>query len=262
VSVPKGLTVVVPQAEQPKPKQEKKYKDKKLNGFDIQTAGEKQFVLTPSKELASSRKKPQLQIQVFRNMTLVPVRYVRTITGEYFVDLEDEYAYGTFSVSIASYSKPLLRQSFEVNLGHNRTWFDQMLGKATSKAIDAQSLLSDISSSAMEQLQGRLNGIAGTNFGQWMEEGRQFEQAAYRNTKDGLESGAEFIKHVPEVTWMGLRKATAPVRLSQTMWKARMNALRLRCNAETAAGRLLGTSYEQPSWACTELGSHAQKKEG
>ncbi|KAF2628470.1 hypothetical protein BU25DRAFT_410037 [Macroventuria anomochaeta] len=259
LSVPKGLTVVHPQAEQPKPKQEKKNKkDEKLNGFDIQTAGEKQFILTPSKGLASSRKKPQLQIQVFRNTTLIPVRYVRTITGEYFVDLKDEYPFGIFNVSIASYSKPLLRQSFEVNLGHNKTWFDQMLGTTTNKIIDAQSLFTDISVLAMEQLQAKVKDIAGPMVSQWIEEGRQLEQAAYRSTKDGLDSGAEFIKHVPEATWMGLRKATAPVRLSETMWKARVNALRVRCNAETVVGRLLKLSNEQPSRACSESQSHAQ----
>ena len=261
VSVPKGLTVIAPQAKQLKPKQDKK-KDEKLNGFDIQTAGEKQFVLTPSKELASSRKKPQLQIQVFRNTTSVPVRYVRTITGEYFVDLAEEYPFGKFNVCIASYSKPLLRQSFEVSLGHNKTWFDQMLGMATSKAANAQTLLSDVSSSAMRQLHERLDSIAGTKLGRWVEDGRHLEELAYRNTKEGLESGAEIIKHVPEATWMGLRRATAPMRLSQTMWKARMNALRMRCDAETAVGSLLKLSHGQSSRACSELQAHAHKRVG
>ena len=260
VSVPNGLTVVVPQAREPTPKQDKKKKDEKPSGFDIQTAGEKQFILTPSKELASSRKKPQLQIQVFRNNTLAPVRYVRTITGEYFVDLEDEYLFGAFNVSIASYSKPLLRQSFEIHLGHNKTWFDRMLGSTTKRAMDAHSILVDISSSVAEQIQVKLNNAVGSKVSQWAEEGRQLEQAAYDTAKNSLESGAEFVKHVPKATWIGLRMATAPARLSQTMWKARVNALRVRCNVETAAGRFFTLPNERSSWACSELQLHAQEK--
>ncbi|KAF1927578.1 uncharacterized protein M421DRAFT_421420 [Didymella exigua CBS 183.55] len=263
ISVPKGLTVAAPQAEQPKPKSklDNNKKNDKTKGFEIQTAGEKQFILTPSKELASSRKTPQLQIQVFRNTTLIPVLYVRTITGEYFVDLEDEYPFGSFNVSIASYSKPLLHQSFEVTLGHNKTWFDQMLGKTTNKIMDAKSILRHISSSAAEQLQAKFNDIAGDKVGHWVEEGRHLEESIYGNAKGCLESGTEFVKHVPETTLMGLRKATAPVRLSQTLWKARLNALRIRCNAETAIGRFWKLSDEQASRACSELHSLGQKGE-
>lgn len=224
--VPKGLTVVPPLANVPKPKQGKK-KDEEHSGFDIQTAGERQFVLTPSKELASSRKKPQLQIQVFHDSTLVPVRYVRTITGEYFVDLEDEYSFGVFNVSVVSYSKPLVRQTFQICLGHNKTWFDQMMRATTQQAISARSALLDFSSSTAEQVQAKLNDVIGPKVNQWVRDSRRLEEAAQNAAKDGLESGATFMKHVPETTWKGLRKATAPVRLSQTMWKARINALRL-----------------------------------
>ncbi|KAJ4325720.1 hypothetical protein N0V94_000479 [Neodidymelliopsis sp. IMI 364377] len=240
--VPKGLTIVAPQVKLPQLKQKK---DDKPREFDIQTAGDKQFVLTPSSDLSKSRKKPQLQIQVFRNSSLVPIRYVRTIAGEYFVDLEDEYPFGTFNVSIASYSKPLLRQSFEINLGHNKTWFDQMLDKTMDRILDAQFMVLNTSSSARKLFD---IGVA-----YWVEEGRQLEQAAYRNAKDSLESSAEAIKQVPEATWMGLRRATAPVRLSKTMWTARMNALRLRCKVETAARMWSKDMDEQQSQACSKL---------
>ncbi|KAJ4370173.1 hypothetical protein N0V86_008909 [Didymella sp. IMI 355093] len=261
ISVPKGLTVIAPQAEQPKPKHDNEKKVDKAKGFDIQTAGEKQFILTPSKELVSSRKKPQLQIQVFRNTTLVPVRYVRTITGEYFVDLEDEYPFGTFNIRIASYSKPLLRQSFEVSLGHNKTWFDQTLCETMKKIMDAKSILLDISSSTAGHLQATLNDIAGGKVDHWVEEGRYLEKAIYSTAKECLEPGIEFVKHVPETTWIGLRKATAPVRLSQTMWKARVNALRIRCKAEHAVGNFWKPPVGQPNRACSELQSLAQKGE-
>ncbi|KAJ4404642.1 hypothetical protein N0V91_005792 [Didymella pomorum] len=263
LSVPKGLSIVAPQAEQPKakPKQNLKKTDETPKAYDIQTAGEKQFILTPSGDLANSRKKPQLHIQVFRNTTTVPVRYVRTITGEYFVDLVGEYPFGTFNISIASYSKPLLRQSFEVTLGHNKTWVDQMLGVAANKIVHAQSVLLDVSSVAVEQLQARLDDVIGSKLGPLVEEGRHLEEMIYDSAKERLESGTEFVKHVPETTWAGLRKATAPVRLSQTMWKARVNALRIRCTAESALGKFWKRSAEQSSRACSELQSVAKKGE-
>lgn len=260
-SIPKGLTVVPPALET-KPKQEKKEKKKKtekLSGFDIQTAGEKQFVLTPSKELASSGKKPQLQIQVFRNTVLVPICYVRTILGEYFVDLDNDYPFDTFNVSIESYSKPFLRQSFEVHLGHNKTWLDQLLGAATKKVTEGRSALTDVSSSAAAHVQAKLNDVVLPSVSHWAE-GRQL-QSVYKAAKDGLGSSAEYgtdlLKRVPKTAWRGVRKATAPVRLSQTMWKARLNALRVRCSVETAAQTWVKAATKQPSRACSELESHA-----
>jgi hypothetical protein len=257
-SISNGLAVV-PTSKESKPKQAEK-KSENVGGFDIQTAGEKQFVLTPSKEVASFRKKPQLSIQVMRNTTLVPIRYVRTITGEYFVDLEQDYSFGTFNVSITSYSKPHLRQSFEVNLGHNKTWFNQVLETTTGKALSARSALLSVSSAAVAQIQTKLN-VAVPKFGQWAD-GHQLK-TAYGTAKESLETraevGAGFVKHVPEAAWTSLRKATAPARLSQTMWKARMNALRVRCHVETASHSLLGVSDKQPSRACSELHSHTQE---
>jgi hypothetical protein len=257
-SISNGLAVV-PTSKESKPKQAEK-KSENVGGFGIQTAGEKQFVLTPSKEVASFRKKPQLSIQVMRNTTLVPIRYVRTITGEYFVDLEQDYSFGTFNVSITSYSKPHLRQSFEVNLGHNKTWFNQVLETTTGKALSARSALLSVSSAAVAQIQTKLN-VAVPKFGQWADGHRL--KTAYGTAKESLETraevGAGFVKHVPEAAWTSLRKATAPARLSQTMWKARMNALRVRCHVETASHSLLGVSDKQPSRACSELHSHTQE---
>lgn len=258
-SISNGLTVI-PTSVESKPKQAEK-KGENIGGFEIQTAGENQFVLTPSKEMASLRKKPQLSIQVMRNTTLVPVRYVRTITGEYFVDLEQDYSFGMFNVSITSYSKPHVRQSFAVNLGHNKTWIDQVLGITTEKAMSVRSALLSISSAAAAQIQTKLSNVTVPKLGQWVD-GYQL-QTAYDAAKGSLETkaevGADLVKRVPEAAWTGLRKATAPVRLSQTLWKARVNALRVRCHVEAASQSLLGVSDKQPSRACSGLHSHTQE---
>lgn len=256
-SISNGLTVI-PTSVESKPRQAEK---ENIGGFGIQTAGENQFVLTPSKEVASLRKKPQLSIQVMRNTTIVPIRYVRTITGEYFVDLEQDYSFGMFNVSITSYSKPHVRQSFAVNLGHNKTWIDQVLGTTTKKAMSARSALLSISSAAAAQIQTKLSNVTVPKFGQWVD-GYQL-QTAYDAAKGSLETkaevGADLVKRVPEAAWTGLRKATAPVRLSQTLWKARVNALRVRCHVEAASQSLLGVTGKQPSRACSELHSHTQE---
>lgn len=258
-SISNGLTVI-PTSVESKPKQAEK-KGENIGGFEIQTAGENQFVLTPSKEMASLRKKPQLSIQVMRNTTLVPVRYVRTITGEYFVDLEQDYSFGMFNVSITSYSKPHVRQSFAVNLGHNKTWIDQVLGITTEKAMSVRSALLSISSAAAAQIQTKLSNVTVPKLGQWVD-GYQL-QTAYDAAKGSLETkaevGADLVKRVPEAAWTGLRKATAPVRLSQTLWKARVNALRVRCHVEAASQSLLGVTDKQPSRACSEVHSHTQE---
>ena len=258
-SISNGLTVI-PTSVESKPKQAEK-KGENIGGFEIQTAGENQFVLTPSKEMASLRKKPQLSIQVMRNTTLVPVRYVRTITGEYFVDLEQDYSFGMFNVSITSYSKPHVRQSFAVNLGHNKTWIDQVLGITTEKAMSVRSALLSISSAAAAQIQTKLSNVTVPKLGQWVD-GYQL-QTAYDAAKGSLETkaevGADLVKRVPEAAWMSLRKATAPVRLSQTLWKARMNAFRVRCHVETASQSLFRVVDKQPSRACSELRSHTQE---
>lgn len=251
-SISNGLTVI-PTSVESKPRQAEK---ENIGGFEIQTAGENQFVLTPSKEVASLRKKPQLSIQVMRNTTIVPIRYVRTITGEYFVDLEQDYSFGTFNVSITSYSKPHVRQSFAVNLGHNKTWIDQVLGSTTEKAMSARSALLSISSAAAAQIRTKLSNVTVPKFGYQL-------QTAYDAAKGSLETkaevGADLVKRVPEAAWTGLRKATAPVRLSQTLWKARVNALRVRCHVEAASQSLLGVTDKQPSRACSEVHSHTQE---
>jgi hypothetical protein len=117
----RALTVLPASVKQPGPKT--KAKNTSTGSFEIHTTGDHQFVLRPSKAFASRRKRPQLQIQIARQSQLVPIRYNRTVTGEYTVELEHEYPFDKFNVSIATHSKPLLRQSFEVMLGHNSLYW-------------------------------------------------------------------------------------------------------------------------------------------
>ena len=127
--------------------------------------------------------------------------------------------------------------------------------------MSVRSALLSNSSAAAAQIQTKLSNVTVPKLGQWVD-GYQL-QTAYDAAKGSLETkaevGADLVKRVPEAAWTGLRKATAPVRLSQTLWKARVNALRVRCHVEAASQSLLGVSDKQPSRACSGLHSHTQE---
>jgi hypothetical protein len=234
-----GLTIVPPQQKQPNRKP--KAKNDQVRGFEIQTTGDHQFVLRPSKAFSSNRKKPQLQIQVSHQSEEVPARYNRTITGEYIVDLEQQYRFDRFNVSIATHSKPLLRQSFEVMLGHNKSTLDQLLDAAKSNVFDTQTNLRNVSATAAQHLQEYMNGLD------------EYVSKQMHKTRNRLEMSTRRARQIPDATWMGLREVTAPVRTSSAMRKARMNALRVRCKMEMAAGLSAKEDGEKQSWACAKV---------
>lgn len=260
-SSPSELTIVPPQA---KPRKQKLHTKEKQSGkFEIQKTGVHQFVLNPSKSFVASRKKPQLQIQVTQDSQVVDVHYNRTIDGDYIVDLEAEHPFATFNVSIATYSKPLLQQSFEIALGHNKTSLDLFLERAKSNFIHTQNHIKDLSSSAVHHLQSRLADLEGAVDGALQdvtlpgEQATAYIQNAQQLLQQKLVVGTELLKKAPGATWLGLRQATAPVRTSSPMRRARMNALRLRCKMETATGVTVKEDGVDQSWACSKVRNEA-----
>jgi len=253
--------------------------DGKSGGFNIQATGDHQFLLTPSEDLVNTKKKPQLQIHVTQKAEMVPIHYNRTLSGAYVVGLENQHPFGAFHVSIASHSKPLLEQSFDIMLGHNKSRLTQLLDESICSVVDTQKIFMDASSavmhhvqekcaSATQRMQQKLSGVLGVDLKQLTDEVRNAEQELMdhlRNTKAAVVhsrgAGYEMLKHLPETTWKGVRKATAPVRTSKTLWKARMNALRLRCKMEMAAGFSPKDSEQARSWACTRVGMLDDKDE-
>lgn len=137
-SASSGLSLV---PQQPKAKKLEKKKDVKTVPFTIETTSDQQFALVPHKDILNARKKPQLQIKVTRDSQVVPVRFNRTISGTYIVDFEHQEPFGTFNVSIASYSKPLLQQSFEIALGQNKSGLAQYLDMAKKTLVETQQRL-------------------------------------------------------------------------------------------------------------------------
>jgi hypothetical protein len=245
-SVPQGLTTVP--AQQKQPRRACKANSSKIGGFEMEVTGDHQFVLRPSQAFNARRKKPQLQIQVSRQSEVVPIRYNRTMTGKYIVDLEQPYPFDLFNVSIATHSKPLLRQSFEVTLGHNKSTLDQLFDTARSGIFNTQHKVWNVSSVAAKHIQVYKAGF---------ETASERLHSVQQKVQHRLERNARLAKQVPRATWMGLRKATAPVRTSTPMKKARMNALRVRCKMEMATGLSAKDANGKQSWACLKVQGEA-----
>jgi len=246
---PRELTVVPPQV---KPQRQVKKKVENPVHFRILPTNDQRFILVPNKEMLNARKKPQLQIQVAREADSVPIRFNRTISGIYIVDLERPYPFGMFNVTIASFSKPLLEQSFEIAMGHNKSMLDQLIDSTiwnlghtnsnllniTNKAALALRVMSDELMQSQPDIKTRLHRV-NKSLGQMMD------------------SKAAALKQIPEATWVGMRDATAPIRRSSSLSKLRIRALWVRCQAETAAGLSSSAQDGKKSWACSKLGNAA-----
>lgn len=264
-SASRDLTIVPTQ--EIMPKQQPVKKGEKVGVFDIERTGDHQFVLRPSKEFANSRKKPQLQIQVSRESKAVPARYNRTVSGEYVVDLEQEYTVGTFNVSITTHSKPLLRQVFEITLGRHKSNLAQLFDKAKLNLISTPNHIWDVSTLVTHQIEAGLADLEATAL--------HWADRAYGSSEGTAESihlakqlvqrqiavGTMLLMRVPSASWVGLRQVTAPVRTSSPMMRARLNALRLRCKMEEISGLSSEDVNGKQSWACSKARMGAQEKD-
>jgi hypothetical protein len=253
---PRGLSIVPPQA---KPQKQPKKKEEKLVHFEILSTDDHQFTLVPNKEMLNARKKPQLQIQVAREAEAVPIRFNRTISGIYVVDLEQQYPFGKFNVTIASYSKPLLQQSFEIALGHNKSMLGQLLDSSIWNLAHTQSNFFNISNKAANGLRTSLADLKKAT-ARFLSDGMRQSSTdvdarlhCLRRTIGKMGDKAATIKQVPEAAWVGVRRATAPVRRSPSLWKLRMRALWVRCQTEKAAGLSSSEQVGKKSWACSKV---------
>lgn len=210
-------------------------KTAKIGGFEIQTNGDQQFILRPSKGFTGRTRKPQLQIQVSRDSKHVPIRYERTMDGVYVVDLEEQYPIGPFNVSIATHSKPLMQQSFHIRLGHQKSRVEQWWSSLQRESVKAQHVLHDVSSNAIEQLQAACARIADETHG-WKGKMERSEHDVADRVREATQQIDRRLHEVRDEVWMSLRHTTAPVRTSRrTLW-ARNNAYVWRCGFERVVG--------------------------
>ncbi|KAH5030314.1 hypothetical protein HBI74_098600 [Parastagonospora nodorum] len=245
---PRELTIVPPQI---KPQTKPVKKTEKTIHFRIKPTNDHQFILVPNKEMLNARKKPQLQIHVVREAESAPIRFNRTISGIYVVDLEQQYPFGMFNVTIASFSKPLLEQSFEIALGHNKSMLDQLIDSTIWNLGHTPSNLFNITNKAALALRVMSDELMHS---------QPDIKTRFHCAKKALEqmgSKAAALKQVPEATWVGMREVTAPIRRSSSLSKLRMRALWVRCRAETAVGLSRSVQDGKKSWACSKLGNAA-----
>lgn len=214
------------------------------HGFQIQRLGDYQFVLTSQTRPKAGRNKPQLHIEVVREAQSVAVRLHRTVNGDYIVELESEFPKSFFNVSIVTRSKPILRQSFEIMLGHNQSTLGQFVGTAKKS-------LSQLSSAAVQHMQSRIfqyeaMPVPGEQMAAYLQTTRQA-------AGHGVSTGTELLKQVHGAAWTGLRKGTAPVRTSLVVKNARRNVLRIRCKVESSiAPATKGVGYNEKG-ACAKV---------
>jgi hypothetical protein len=256
VSTPRGLSVVPPQA---KLRKQGKKETVRIAHYDIEATDHHQFILRPSEDIFKSRKKPQLQIHVTLETQAVPIRYNRTISGIYFVELERQYSIGNFNVSIASYSKPRLQQSFRIALGRNQSVFDQLLDLTMWTVDHTQNTLANISANAALGLKGGVTELAATAR-LLAEECRQSTprvkiqlQSAKDTINQHLAARTGMLRQMSAGAWAGVQEATGPIRRSSYLSKLRTRAVWARCKAEMAAG-VSGTDGDgKESRACSKL---------
>ncbi|KAF2451837.1 hypothetical protein P171DRAFT_325126, partial [Karstenula rhodostoma CBS 690.94] len=210
-------------------------KTTKIGGFEIQTSGDQQFILRPSERFTGRTRKPQLQIQVSRDSKNVPIRYERTMDGVYVVDLEEHYPIGPFNVSIATHSKPLMQQSFNIRLGHQKSRVEQWWSSLQRESAKAQHVLHDVSSNVVQQLQAACARITDETHG-WKEKVERSEHDVADRVRETRQQIDRRLHEVRDELWMSLRQTTAPVRTSRrTLW-ARNNAYVWRCGFERMVG--------------------------
>jgi hypothetical protein len=251
---------VLPTPQQPlKRKKEPKAQDKTA-GFEIQMTGEHQFVLSPPKDFNSRKRKPQLQIHVYKDAQTIPIQYVRTIEGAYVVDLEQQYPMGSFNVSIATYTKPLMQQSFAVTMGRKQSRIAQFLDDVKNDIANTRQGIRDLTLSWSERLRAELATIE-QNTDAWKDKVGYSKrevtgqvQKAKNEAKRRFAAGAKLLSDVPETTWTSLRKVTAPVRTSRASLRARNNALRIRCGFERTVGLSSLGDTEKKTRACRKIG--------
>lgn len=230
-------------------RREEAAKSTKIGGFEIQSSGHHQFILRPSKDFTGRSRKPQLQIQVSRDSKNVPIRYERTIDGVYVVDLEEDYSVGSFNVSIATHSKPLMQQSFHIKLGHEKSRIEHWLSHLQRERAAVQHVLYDFSSDIVQQLH-TISARLAEDSHEWRDKAEHSRRDAVDRVREATKEIDRQVLKVRDQTWSNLRQITAPVRTSRrTLW-ARNNAYVWRCGFERAVGLSSKDKYGKKTRSC------------
>lgn len=89
----------------------------KSNRFKVSTVGNSHLLVVAPEMFARAKKAPQLFAQTIIKDTPVDMEVAKITNGVYAITVPKQISYGPLNLTIWTQSKPLLKQSFEVQLG-------------------------------------------------------------------------------------------------------------------------------------------------
>ena len=89
--------------------------------FKVHIIGENNIILRPPQHYITSRKPPPMFVEVTRNGEAIESELSKLFDGVYTVVIPPDDAWGLMKVSVHTKSKPLIRESFELDFG--MPWF-------------------------------------------------------------------------------------------------------------------------------------------
>ncbi|KAF2838297.1 hypothetical protein M501DRAFT_993141 [Patellaria atrata CBS 101060] len=119
------------------------------NEFEVLLVGDQYVILTPPKRFAKLKKAPTIHARALRDGAEIPSS-IKLVESVYLVELPPEESYGTVTLNIWTASKPLLNQTFEIDLGFS--WLK--MSSWNHAAFRLVETLSDASNQISAKLQG------------------------------------------------------------------------------------------------------------
>ncbi|KAF3908418.1 hypothetical protein ABW21_db0201421 [Orbilia brochopaga] len=120
------------------------------NEFAMYTISEGHIVLRSPQKFAALRKPPALIVHVKRRDQTVPIEFTKLFRGVYTIKMDSSEAWGVLNITIRTESKPIINQSFVLDLGNpwlsTSAWKKSVLAtssdlrKAMSKASSKANL--------------------------------------------------------------------------------------------------------------------------
>ncbi|KAK6533496.1 hypothetical protein TWF694_002435 [Orbilia ellipsospora] len=230
------------------------------NEFKIYTMSEGHIVLRSPTKFANLRKPPALIVHVKRKDRTVPVELNKLFRGVYAIKMDLNEAWGVLNITIRTENKPIIKQSFVVDLGNSwlssSAWKRSVLAtssdlrkavnKASSKANDYAQKFQESGKKKVKLAQHDVknlqkeavklkNGLGKEAFKLKQEFQKQSKVAkkTLESQLKSLKTGIDDLKIDQYINGKSLREYTS--RLDQQVQKARKNANRLWSMSAQAA---------------------------
>ncbi|KAJ5783028.1 hypothetical protein N7457_004802 [Penicillium paradoxum] len=108
----------------------------KNHEFEIQVIGDCHVIIKPPHKFASSRKRPQFSISIYRESTALPYEMSQLFDGVYTLKLNREDAYGLVNLTITTQSKRPISETMILDFG--TPWLKISNWKRAARGISSQ----------------------------------------------------------------------------------------------------------------------------